>query len=56
MILGNPITLGMQGSAGGLLWPGIIADEVEEINRGHVLEECSGHGKAYGVFPNKMVN
>ena len=31
-------------------------DEVEEINRGHVLEECSGHGKAFGVFPNKMVN
>ena len=31
-------------------------DEIEEVNRGHIIEKCSGHGKAFGIFLNKMVN
>lgn len=31
-------------------------DEIQEVNRGHIIEEYSGHGKAFGIFPNKMLN
>ena len=34
----------------------VTQDEIEEVNKGHITEEYSGHAKAFGIFPNKMVN